>query len=156
MNALISVVAVVLALVNPVRTQQPPALSSEGRAAYERLAAADMFAIGPVGIAATTSEEEKALRTLLEEPRAAEALASLVESATPVGKLYGLAGLSVKDRDRAVALSRELGARDGSTEVDQITGCIVMRVKLAEVLARIERGECAAQLERPARSLGGR
>src|SRR5262249_23590325 len=155
MNVLLTIVAVALALLSPVCTQQasaPPALSPEGRAAYDRLAAADVFAIGPVGVAGTTPADEMALRVLLGDFQADAALTSLVESATPAGKLYGLAGLSVIDRDRAGALGHELAAVEGSTEVEDVLGCTVMRVKVSEVLQRIERGGGAGQLKRPARA----
>ena len=45
-----------------------------------------------------------------------------------------------------------LAAAEGSTEVEEVVGCTVMRVKVSDVLARIERGECADQLRRPARA----
>jgi hypothetical protein len=157
MNLLISVVTFVVSLVSPACTQTqhtppaPPPLSAEGRAAYDQLAAADVFAIGPVGVAGTTSADELALRRLLGEPHAAVALTSLAESATLAGKLYGLAGLSMKDRESAVALAHKLEARDGATEVQEVSGCIVMQVKVSDVVGRIERGEYAERLERPAR-----
>jgi hypothetical protein len=153
MNVLVTLAIFVLSLTSPVCTQHaptsPPELSAEGRAAYDRLDAADAFAIGPVGVAGTTSAYEMALRTLLGEREATAALTSLAESAaTPAGRLYGLAGLSVKDRDRVAALARDL---DGSAEVQEVEGCMVMQVKVSDVVARIERGDCAAALERPAR-----
>lgn len=156
MNALISILTVVLSLSAPVRTQHSPAnpqLSDTGRAAYERLASADVFAIGPVGIAGTTSDQELALRTLLAERQATAALASLAQSATPAGRLYGLAGLSVKDRARVHALARGL---DGGTEVNELSGCIMGKVRAADILGRIERGEYVEALKRPVRTLGGK
>ncbi len=156
MNALITLVAVVLSIVSPAHPQHapnPPQLSAEGRAAYEKLASADVFAIGPVGIAGTTSDQELALRALIAERQATAALASLAESATPAGRLYGLTGLSVKDRTRVSALARGL---DGATEVNELSGCIMGKVRAADILARIERGEYVDALKRPVRTLGNR
>jgi hypothetical protein len=47
----------------------------------------------------------------------------------------------------------ELAAAEASTEIEEVLECSVMRVKISDVVARIERGECADQLRRPARAM---
>jgi hypothetical protein len=73
----------------------PERLSLKGRAAYQKLFAADIFRVGGVGVGGTTSEEELALYDLLEEKESVEALKSLVSGGSYEGGLYGLLGLSI-------------------------------------------------------------
>ena len=68
-------------------------LTKDGRQAYAKLLKVRMFAVGPVGYGAQTSEAELALKVLLTEREANRALKSLVHDANPEGRLYALVGL---------------------------------------------------------------
>ncbi|HEV2763114.1 MAG TPA: hypothetical protein VGV38_08975, partial [Pyrinomonadaceae bacterium] len=73
-------------------------LSDVSQKAFSTLTDVKFFAVGGVGYSAETSEGEKALRTLLREPEAAEAFKSLLSRANPEGRLYALLGLRFADR----------------------------------------------------------
>jgi hypothetical protein len=68
-------------------------LSDTGKQAYQNLLKADIFALGPIGASARTSDGELALDILVREKEVVSSLKSLVENATPEGALYALFGL---------------------------------------------------------------
>ena len=109
----------------------------------------ESFAIGGIGIAGTTSEGERALRTLLTDPNASAQLQDLLANATPAGQLYGLLGLRVHDRaayDQALQ-----NFKVPKDEVQTIAGCIISRTPFKQLFDRIKAGQYDAILERPAR-----
>jgi hypothetical protein len=73
-------------------------LSERSRQAYQKLLTAQVFNLGPVGYVGLTSDEEIALRILLKDRKSIEILESLVNAASPEGKLYGLIGLRLKNK----------------------------------------------------------
>jgi len=66
-------------------------LSSEDD--WNTLKSAQWFALGGIGVAGTTSKEEKAFRSLLEEPNAISKLKALLSEANLAGQCYVLLGL---------------------------------------------------------------
>src|SRR5678815_2836586 len=72
-------------------------LSQRGQDAYIKLRTAAFFSIGPVGYVGQPSGEEIALRELMHEGKATDALKSLCRTATTAGSLYALLGLSIRD-----------------------------------------------------------
>jgi hypothetical protein len=66
-------------------------LSSEDD--WNTLKSAQWFALGGIGVAGTTSKEDKAFRSLLEEPNAISKLKALLSEANLAGQCYALLGL---------------------------------------------------------------
>lgn len=145
-----------------VQAQQTPqfdksVLSQEGQRAYEKILTADTFAVGGVGYTAAKSGKELALRLLLKEKRAIEALTSLASQATPEGSIYALIGLHVKDIKlfRIVAAkyknqpeqperksdspSKGTIVREGFIQVQ--TGLLVIQKERIKVVEEIESGQ---------------
>ena len=109
----------------------------------------ESFAIGGIGIAGTTSEGERALRTLLTDPKASAQLQDLLTNATPAGQLYALLGLRVHDRATYdQALQNFPVPKD---QVQTIAGCIITRAPFRQLLDRIKAGQFDPILARPAR-----
>ena len=71
-----------------------PAMSGlESNDDWNTLKAAQWFAMGGIGVAGTTSKEERAFRSLLHEPNAAGKLKALLSEANLAGQCYALLGL---------------------------------------------------------------
>lgn len=121
-------------------------LSKNGQEAYRIVRDTDVFALGRVGFAGTTSVVEDAVRTLTTEEYGDEALADLTERATPEGKLMALHGLRFADQaafSEKLALLRSLPEPTARGEGDQkidtgyvvvMRGCFVSRERWADVL----------------------
>lgn len=62
-------------------------------AARATLATSRVFRLGPIGMAAKVSDEEKALRSILASDSATDELLAVLQRATPEGRLYALFGL---------------------------------------------------------------
>jgi hypothetical protein len=60
---------------------------------WNTLKAAQWFALGGIGVAGTTSKEERAFRSLLHEPNATGKLKALLSEANLAGQCYALLGL---------------------------------------------------------------
>lgn len=123
-------------------------LSEKGREAFWVVRETEIFALGGVGVAGTTSPVEKAVRVLVAEPNGAEALADLVDHATPEGRLmalYGLRCVSPSSYRSKLAEIRALPApaRRGEGHkiepgyVKVMSGCEVMPERWADVLSRV-------------------
>ena len=116
---------------------------------FNRLQNVESFAVGGIGIAGTTSDGERALRVLLQDPKATEQLQNLLSQATPTGQLYALLGLRVHDR---AAYDKALQAyKAPEIDVETIGGCIISRAPFKQLFDRIKAGQDDAILERPAR-----
>ncbi|HYP52213.1 MAG TPA: hypothetical protein VEQ42_01665 [Pyrinomonadaceae bacterium] len=131
-------------------------LSDAGRKAFALLLKAEFFSVGGVGYAGRPSEAEEALRVLLAEREALEALRSLAARANPEGKLYALLGLrSVARRayDAAVAAARvepvppraearvfDIPVKLEAGHVRVMEGCFVETTPRADILKRIDSG----------------
>ena len=105
--------------------------------------------MGGIGVAGTTSDGERSLRNLLEDPAATTKLEGLLTKATPAGQLYALLGLRVHDRAAYERAAKDFHGPDG--EVETIGGCIISRVPFKQVLDRIKAGQYDQALTRPAR-----
>ena len=99
--------AILTALLDGCATTSPPGPptyldTAESRAAYTCLLNETTWVngntYGPDG--KLENKSANALRTLWQHPRAADAFASLVDSAEPAGRLYALCGLYYADRKR--------------------------------------------------------
>lgn len=124
-------------------------LSEKGQAAFWVVRETDIFALGGVGVAGTTSPVEKAVRVLLAEPNGGEALADLVDHATPEGRLMALYGLrcaspsiykSKLSEIRALPAPARRGEGQHRIEpgyVKVMSGCEVMPERWADVLRRV-------------------
>lgn len=137
----------------------PWQLSPKGRAAYEALLDARLFAVGGIGFGGQIEVGEKALRELLEEPEARAALESLARRATREGGLYALLGLRVKGFDSFAAEARRFRERVEEPrrrrkrgepadlletkpgKVATADGCILDSEEWEKILSRIEAGE---------------
>ncbi len=124
-------------------------LSEKGQAAYRIVRETEIFALGGVGVAGTTSPVEKAVRVLIAEKHGAEALANLTGHATPEGKLLALYGLRCaapavyKVKLAEVRALAEPPAREdqnrkiGAGYVTVMSGCEIMPERWADVLNRV-------------------
>ena len=115
----------------------------------DQLRRIESFAIGGIGVAGTTSDGERSLRNLLEDPDATTKLEGLLTKATPAGQLYALLGLRVHDRAAYERAAKDFHGPDG--EVETIGGCIISRVPFKQLLDRIKAGQYDEALTRPAR-----
>ena len=107
--------------------------------AYRIVKTAALFSIGPVGEEGRPSKREAAFRQLLKQPEPLARCQKLLTEATPAGQLYGLLGLRLLDEK---AFQAALPAyKNLETEIPTMTGCILTRVKAADIAARIENGK---------------
>lgn len=124
-------------------------LSEKGQEAFWVVRETDIFALGGVGVAGTTSPVEKAVRVLLAEPNGGEALADLVDHASPEGRLMALYGLrcaspstykSKLSEIRALPAPARRGEGPHRIEpgyVKVMSGCEVMPERWADVVSRV-------------------
>jgi hypothetical protein len=167
MKRTLIVPALILLYVGLAQAQQEPKfeishLTKSGQQAYKKLLSAKLFRLGGVDYAGLTSAEELALRGLLKEKRAVEALKTLVHEASPEGGLYGLLGLRLKEMasfQRAVEqykLKGEPPERASQFDIIRIPkgqiatqeGCLLINKDRDEVLAEIESGAYDSQLKK--------
>lgn len=130
-------------------------LGQNGRKAYEKLLNAGLFAVGPVGLGAQTSEGELALHVLLAEKEATRALKSLINVASPEGSLYGLLGLRLADmgafrleaenfKNRPESPKRSWASGRFATPKGQVMtarGCIIFYKPFQEFVSAIQSGD---------------
>lgn len=137
MKAKVSRVAPALFLICAVPVPAEPG------AALDKLAT---FALGGVGVAGTMSEGERALREILKHSDAVTRLESALQDASPVGQLYALLGLRLRDR---MAYQRALEkSRTNDAKVQTMRGCILQRESYRELVKQIERGDYDSFLAR--------
>jgi len=117
-----------------------PTLSLEDQLSHESI-----FAFGGVGYAGTTSDGEKAFRTLRTLPttQALELSERLLKSGSPQAKAYALVELYALDRK---------GFRARIATVPDITvstmqGCLMGKAKLTEIARQVEAGLFDAYLQ---------
>jgi hypothetical protein len=121
--------------------------SGEEVAAVSGLAHTQLFAIGGIGVAGSMSEGERDLRTVLDQPNAAAVLREILSRATPVGQLYALLGLRLRDR---AAYEQVLPAlRKRSDMISTARGCILTKEEMANIIREIERGDYDAAIAHP-------
>ncbi len=127
MRLAIQIVALSLFLrVTTVSAQTPLQVS-----ALQRLSSAKIFAMGPVGFAYKTSQEEMDYRLILGQPQALASFEKLYADGNLQGKSYALAGI----RELSPARFRELYAAlpDSREKVKAMSGCILSDETLREV-----------------------
>jgi hypothetical protein len=110
---------------------------------------ADVFAIGPISEDATTSDEERSLRTLLKKPNASEKLSEFLRSGSAAGQLYALLGLRLHDRDAFERAVPDFLRRDDM--VTAMTGCILHEERVAAIARKIAQGDYDQTMQRPPR-----
>ena len=91
-------------------------------AAYETLKSVPMFATGGTGFGGTRSDGENALRVLLKQKQAEDALRSLLKEARPPGQMYALVGLKSLHPD--VFKKAVVPFLTDKTEIETMYGCI--------------------------------
>jgi hypothetical protein len=64
---------------------------------YATVASADLFAMGAVGYAGTTTEAEKCLQQIVKQKDGADLCRKLIQEKNPAAQLYGLLGLKILD-----------------------------------------------------------
>jgi hypothetical protein len=116
---------------------------------WNSLKSAQWFALGGIGVAGTTSKEERALRSLLREPNAAGKLKALLSEANLAGQCYALLGLHVL-HDEAY---QENVARYTSSDarVKTVGGCTIMEQPVSSVVSNIAAGRYDRTLNDPIR-----
>lgn len=115
------------------------AARAEDTAAYGKLRAASRFAVGHVGYAGVTSDEELALRDVLSRRDASVDLRKLLSEATLAGQLYALWGLAVTADADFPKLSEKYDSIDA--QVETMNGCLVEREAVSVIVERIRRGK---------------
>jgi len=136
------VVALVLRTMpaSPQRADTPPALASQPVAlAVAILQNADRFSSAGVGYAGLTPNEVMAWRVIFFRADAESTFLNLLETSTPAGQLYALAGLRFGN-DKA--FERAAGRlEERSDRVQTVRGCIGGASTVAELVAEIRKGD---------------
>ena len=114
---------------------------------WNTLKAAQWFALGGIGVAGTTSKEERAFRSLLNEPNAGARLKALLSEANLAGQCYALLGLYVLHD----AAYQENVARYKSSDarVKTVAGCTIMEQPVSSVVSNIAAGRYDRMLNDP-------
>lgn len=117
----------------------PPASIAPATTAAEALdvlRAADTFEDTHVGFGGELSRNVAAFRIVLAAPGASAAFHSLVDRATPAGRLYGAAGVYFSDPPAFDAALARLSAADGRVPTQH--GCFRMEEPIATVIRASE------------------
>jgi hypothetical protein len=107
-------------------------------AVVEGLAKVGVFALGPVGFARITSPGETDYRTVLNRTSALEDFEKLYSTGNLQAKCYALVGIHRLNPTRFRELIRPL--LDSKETVNTMTGCILSREALGNVIKQIESG----------------
>jgi hypothetical protein len=122
-------------------------LSSDGDS--NTLKAAQWFALGGIGVAGTTSKEERAFRSLLHEPNATGELKALLSEANLAGQCYALLGLYVlHDAAYQENLARY---KSSDARVKTVAGCMITEQPVSSVVSNIAAGQYDEMLTAPIR-----
>ena len=114
---------------------------------WNTLKAAQWFALGGIGVAGTTSKEERAFRSLLDEPNPAARLKALLSEANLAGQCYALLGLYLLHD----AAYQENVARYKSSDarVKTVAGCMISEQPVSSVVSNIASGRYDRMLNDP-------
>jgi hypothetical protein len=112
-------------------------ITPESRKLTDQLAAVTRFALGGIGIVGQTSAGERLTLELSRRPDAAAAFDWLADHGGPVAQLYAHWALRTLAPDRAEALAARL--RADTSEIETMTGCILLRDRVGSVVERIGR-----------------
>jgi hypothetical protein len=115
-------------------------------AAATRLAKAHIFAIGGVGFAGTTSDEEKDFRLIVADDHAPDVFANLYERGNNQAKAYALLGLYLVNTDRFRKIYDSLPV--SNEELLQMKGCIISKERLSVIAKGIDSGQIRPQPSR--------
>ena len=107
-------------------------------AVVERLAKVGVFAVGPVGYAGIISPGEKDYRTVFNRTSALADFEKLCSTGNLQAKCYALTGIHRLDPTRFSELVQPL--RDSKETVTTMSGCILSREALRDVIEQIESG----------------
>ena len=120
-----------------------PEPSAPAVAAYDQLHQTEVFALGGVGRAGTTSPSELAFREVVRDENGAAAWVALLddETTTKAGKLYALLGL--REANRAQFEARLPAFLTDDSKVTQFRGCLMMPVRVKEIAASFVQNEAA-------------
>jgi hypothetical protein len=124
-----------------------PAFGLSSNDAWNTLKAAQWFAVGGIGVAGTTSKEERAFRSLLHEPDAAGKLKALLSEATLAGQCYALLGLYIlHDAAYQENLARY---KSSDARVKTVGGCMITEQPVSGVVSNIAAGRYDGMLNAP-------
>ena len=112
-----------------------------GQAVSHPLEIAKVFALGGVGFAGTTSQEELAFKSILVLPSdtAKQRFERLYSSGNPQAMSYALAGMRKLDRKRYAELI--VSARTSNATVHTMSGCIMTNEKLRKIADELDSGK---------------
>jgi hypothetical protein len=102
---------------------------------------ARIFALGPVGYAGTTSEEERQFKAIfvLDRSKAIQELERLYSSGNPQAMSYALVGMRKLDQKRYAELLA--AARESRTTVTTMWGCIIESEKIRTIANDLDKGK---------------
>ena len=105
-----------------------------------------VFALGPVGFGASTSQQELEFKQILAlpYPRATEQMEKLYATGNPQAMSYALAGMRKLDRKRYAELLVSVRASD--VTVQTMSGCIISKEKLRKFADDLDTGKYDAWL----------
>jgi hypothetical protein len=116
-----------------------PALAGEKSGTFETVQRAESFTVGGVGVAGTRTKQELAFRDLMKQSQPESSLRKLLVDGSPAGKMYGLLGLKLADKN---AFEQALPHfTECETKIETIGGCIVMHTTVGYVAKQIARGD---------------
>jgi hypothetical protein len=114
---------------------------------WNTLKAAQWFALGGIGVAGTTSKEERVFRSLLAEPNAAGKLKALLSEATLAGQCYALLGLYLlHDEAYQQNLTRY---KSSDARVKTVMGCMITEQPVSSIVSNIAAGRYDGMLKDP-------
>jgi len=106
-----------------------------------------MFALGPVGFAASTSQQELEFKQILAlpYPTAIDQMEKLYATGNPQAMSYALAGMRKLDRKRYAELLVSVRASD--VTVQTMSGCIISKERLRKIADDLDSGKYDAWLQ---------
>lgn len=116
------------------------ALSQPSRDALKTVSTATQFSLGGIGVVGSIAPPETALRVLLEDPKAVDALRHLAATASAAGRLYALVGLYVLDRPTFESTAARLRKELGDTKAECISGCMIHEETVSATIDQIGSG----------------
>jgi hypothetical protein len=106
-----------------------------------------VFALGPVGFAASTSQQELEFKQILAlpYPTAIDQMEKLYATGNPQAMSYALAGMRKLDRKRYAELLVSVRASD--VTVQTMSGCIISKERLRKIADDLDSGKYDAWLQ---------
>ena len=129
----------------PIRSPEGPTVKQ----AYDELLSVQFFAFGGVGFAGTTSEGEKAFRTVAASTNGLELFTAVLKHGNAQGQLYALCGIRALAREKFETSAKPLVT--ANRKVTTMSGCMGMEEGASNVVARISAGSYDAQIRNQAK-----